>query len=92
MSDRGKERGKQVALHTHFNNVNEMSWVTREAAQKLFERGVVVRNQSVLLRGVNDDVESMGSLIRELADLNIQPVRFPSFIYPLIVIPLVLCS
>lgn len=51
-----------------------MSWVTREAAQRLFENGVTVRNQSVLLRGVNDDVETMSNLIRELADMNVQPV------------------
>jgi len=49
--------------------------VTREAAQKLFQNGVVVRNQSVLLRGVNDNVQTMSALIRELADSNIQPVR-----------------
>ena len=64
----------QVALHTHFNHPNEISWVTREAAQLLMSNGVVVRNQSVLLRGVNDDVHTMGKLIRELADMNIQPV------------------
>lgn len=75
LSRRGKERGKQVALHTHFNHVNEISWVTREATQRLFEAGVVVRNQSVLLRGVNDTVEDLGALIRELADINVQPVR-----------------
>ena len=74
----GKERGKHVALHTHFNHPNEFSWVTREAAQKLFVNGVTVRNQSVLLRGVNDDVATMGRLIRELADNNIQPVSNPT--------------
>jgi len=74
LSERGRERGKQVALHTHFNHEREFTWVTREAAAKLMRRGVVVRNQSVLLRGVNDDVKSMGNLIRELADCNIQPV------------------
>jgi len=70
---RGRECGKQIALHTHFNHPDEFSWVSREAVQKLFENGVIVRNQSVLLKGVNDDVETMGALIRELADNNIQP-------------------
>jgi len=72
----GRERGKQVAMHTHFNHPNEFSWVSREAAQKLFANGVTVRNQSVLLRGVNDDIDTMKALIRELADNNIQPVSF----------------
>lgn len=74
LSNEGKLRGKEVALHTHFNHPNEISWVTREAAQKLFVNGVIVRSQTVLLRGVNDDVDTMGTLIRELADSNITPV------------------
>jgi lysine 2,3-aminomutase len=74
---RGRECGKQIALHTHFNHPNEFSWVSREASQKLFANGVIVRNQSVLLKGVNDIVETMGALIRELADNNIQPVNNP---------------
>lgn len=74
LSNIGRQRGKHVALHTHFNHPNEFSWVTREAAQKLFQNSVVVRNQSVLLKGVNDDAETMGNLIRELGDNNILPV------------------
>lgn len=73
LSNEGKLRGKHVALHTHFQHPNEFSWVSREAAQKLFANGVTVRNQSVLLKGVNDDVDTMKALIRELADNNIQP-------------------
>lgn len=69
--------GKQVAIHTHFNHSQEWSWVTREATQKLYEAGVIVRNQSVLLRGVNDTVEEMGNLIRTIADNNVQPVSVP---------------
>ena len=73
LSDKGRKMGKQVAMHTHFNHPNEITWVTKVAARRLFERGVTVRNQTVLLRGVNDNVETMSSLIRKLADLNIQP-------------------
>jgi lysine 2,3-aminomutase len=73
ISNEGKKRGKQVSMHTHFNHPNEFSWVSREAAQKLFANGVMVRNQSVLLKGVNDSVATMSALIRELADNNIQP-------------------
>lgn len=75
LSNLGRKTGKHVAVHTHFNHPNEFSWVTREAAQKLFANGVTVRNQSVLLKGVNDSVPTMSALIRELADSNIKPVR-----------------
>ncbi|EAQ90911.1 hypothetical protein CHGG_02846 [Chaetomium globosum CBS 148.51] len=77
VSDRARRAGKAVAWHTHFNHPSEISWVTEAAAQRLFEEGVMVRNQSVLLRGVNDDVETMGALIRGLANNNI----FPYYVY-----------
>ncbi|KAH9818127.1 Lysine 2,3-aminomutase [Teratosphaeria destructans] len=73
LSERGRSMGKQVAMHTHINHPSEITWVTEEAARYLFKRGVTVRNQSVLLRGVNDDLTTMSTLIRKLADLNIQP-------------------
>jgi lysine 2,3-aminomutase len=73
LSDLGKQVGKQVAMHTHFNHPNEITFATRHAAASLFRRGVMVRNQSVLLRGVNDNVATMSTLIRSLADLNIHP-------------------
>jgi lysine 2,3-aminomutase len=74
LSANARKIGKSVAMHTHFNHPNEVTWVSREAAQRLYENGVTVRNQCVLLKGVNDSVETMGKLIRELADNNIQPV------------------
>ncbi|KAK0337830.1 hypothetical protein LTR94_002923 [Friedmanniomyces endolithicus] len=73
ISDKGRVLGKQVAMHTHFNHPHECTWITELAARYLFKRGVVVRNQIVLLRGVNDDVATMSTLIRKLADMNIQP-------------------
>ncbi|KAF2808934.1 kama family protein [Mytilinidion resinicola] len=73
LCSQGRQVGKHVALHTHFNHPNEITWVTELAAQCLFEKGVVVRNQTVLLCGVNDNVNTMSFLIRRLADMNIQP-------------------
>nr|POE79625.1 l-lysine 2,3-aminomutase [Quercus suber] len=73
ISDLGRKLGKQVAMHTHFNHPNEITWVTEAAARHLFACGVTVRNQSVLLKGVNDNLDTMSTLIRKLADLNIQP-------------------
>ncbi|KAK4551566.1 hypothetical protein LTR86_011097 [Recurvomyces mirabilis] len=73
LSNQGRKLGKQVAMHTHFNHPNEITWITELAAQYLFEQGVIVRNQTVLLRGVNDNVATMSALIRKLAELNITP-------------------
>jgi lysine 2,3-aminomutase len=68
ISNKARTLGKAAAVHTHFNHPREITWVTKLAAQKLFERGIVVRNQTVLLKGVNDDLDTMKVLIRALAD------------------------
>lgn len=78
VSNNARRAGKMMAWHTHFNHPNEISWVSEAACRRLFEEGVLVRNQTVLLRGVNDDVETMTKLIRALADNNILPVSFCS--------------
>src|SRR5678809_415701 len=44
----GRKLHKEVVLHTHFNHANEISGITEDAMNKLMERGIVVRNQSVL--------------------------------------------
>jgi len=72
-ADQGRKQGVQVCVHTHFNHPTEITDITRQAADRLFQAGVIVRNQSVLLRGVNDDPETMIALVRGLEFLNIQP-------------------
>ncbi|BDD12997.1 hypothetical protein FUAX_54290 (plasmid) [Fulvitalea axinellae] len=69
----GREKGKEVVLHTHFNSANEITDITRRAMLKLFQNGVTVRNQSVLIKGVNDTVDTMVELIRKLSYMNVQP-------------------
>jgi lysine 2,3-aminomutase len=72
-AEEGRKRGMQVVIHTHFNSVEEISWITRDAMRVLFGGGVTVRNQSVLLRGVNDSVERMALLVKKLGYMQIQP-------------------
>jgi lysine 2,3-aminomutase len=69
----GRTKGKEVVLHTHFNSANEITDITRKAIIHLFKRGVTIRNQSVLIKGVNDDPESMIHLIKKLSYMNVQP-------------------
>ncbi|RYP51461.1 hypothetical protein DL768_003247 [Monosporascus sp. mg162] len=73
VSDKARKAGKHMALHTHFNHPNEISWVTEKASRRLHEAAVKVRNQTVLLRGVNDNVETMSTLLQKLADMVIEP-------------------
>jgi lysine 2,3-aminomutase len=73
ITERGRKLGKDVVLHTHFNSPNEITWITEKAIQVLFERGIVVRNQSVLIRGVNDDEHTMQLLVKRLSYINVHP-------------------
>ncbi|KAI1459408.1 kama family protein [Annulohypoxylon moriforme] len=73
VSDKARRAGKHMALHTHFNHPNEISWITEQASLRLVQSGVTIRNQSVLLRGINDNVDTMLTLIKKLAKMAIQP-------------------
>ncbi len=69
--ERGRTLGKDVVLHTHFNTAAEITWITEKAMSMLFERGIFTRNQSVLIRGVNDTGEGMQLLVKRLGHINV---------------------
>jgi lysine 2,3-aminomutase len=71
--DKGRGLHKEVVLHTHFNHPREITKITELAMNKLFERGITVRNQSVLQRRVNDTPEVMGLLVKRLGHVNVHP-------------------
>ena len=71
--DKGRKMHKEVVLHTHFNHPKEITGITEDAMNKLMERGITVRNQSVLQRGVNDSPETMTLLVKRLAHVNVHP-------------------
>jgi lysine 2,3-aminomutase len=71
--ERGRKLHKEVVLHTHFNHPNEITEITQRAMNKLMERGIFVRNQSVLQRNVNDSVETMTTLVKRLGHVNVHP-------------------
>ncbi len=71
--EEGRRRHKEVVLHTHFNHPREITEITKAAMDKLFERGITVRNQTVLQRHVNDTIGTMGLLVHRLAYVNVHP-------------------
>jgi lysine 2,3-aminomutase len=71
--EKGRKMHKEVVLHTHFNHPTEITEITREAMNVLMERGITVRNQSVLQNGVNDSVETMKLLVKRLSYVNVHP-------------------
>jgi lysine 2,3-aminomutase len=73
LAARGRSMFKDVCLHTHFNHPNEVTPMVEAAMRRLHGEGVFVRNQAVLLRGVNDDATILRSLIKRLGRINIHP-------------------
>jgi len=63
------QRGVGLALHTHVNHANQVTPLLGKAARKLLEMGFRdVRNQGVLLRGVNDSQKALLDLCFMLQD------------------------
>ena len=71
--DRGRELGKEVAVHTHFNHPLECTQEAFDAAAKLADAGCVLGNQMVLLRGVNDCASVVSELNQKLLMMRIRP-------------------
>jgi lysine 2,3-aminomutase len=69
----GRKLHKDVVVHTHFNHPNEITGITARALNRFTERGITVRCQTVLQRGVNDNAETMQLLVRRLGYINIHP-------------------
>ena len=57
----------------HINHPLEIDTQVVVALNKLIDSGAVVLNQAVLLRGVNDSVDTLESLCRDLVNLRVTP-------------------
>ena len=67
----GHDKTIYVALHA--NHPRELTPEVRAACQRLIDRGVAMVSQSVLLKGVNDDVETLAALMRGLVEARVKP-------------------
>jgi lysine 2,3-aminomutase len=69
LARKSRERGVSIALHTHVNHANQVTPLLGRAAGKLLDMGFRdVRNQGVLLRGVNDSQKALLDLCFMLQD------------------------
>lgn len=63
----------QTVLVLHANHANELSPEVETACLKLKRRGVTLLNQSVLLKGVNDDADTLCRLSERLFGIGVLP-------------------
>jgi len=64
---------KATFVVLHVNHPRELTKKARTACARFVDAGIPMLAQSVLLRGVNDDVETLGALMRSLVECRIKP-------------------
>ncbi|HNX27958.1 MAG TPA: glutamate 2,3-aminomutase [Syntrophomonadaceae bacterium] len=62
-----------IYINTQFNHPMEATAEAKTACDRLIEAGVVLGNQAVLLKDINDDAHIMKKLNQELLKLRIRP-------------------
>jgi lysine 2,3-aminomutase len=65
--------GKASYVVLHANHPRELTAAARTACARLIDAGIPMLSQSVLLRGVNDDVATLSALLRTLVECRIKP-------------------
>ncbi|HQW28500.1 MAG TPA: KamA family radical SAM protein [Verrucomicrobiales bacterium] len=60
-------------MSIHVNHPRELTLEVKEALERLADHGVPLGNQSVLLKGVNDDLEIMKTLMHKLLMCRVRP-------------------
>lgn len=66
-------RHKPLYLNTQFNHPLEINPDSAEAVDRLIHAGVMVGNQSVLLKSINNDKNVMKKLVHELLRIRVRP-------------------
>ena len=64
---------KAIIIVTHFNHPKELTAESVKAMTMLQAAGCIIRNQSVLLRGVNDDPKVLSDLLNGLVSHSVMP-------------------
>ncbi len=68
-----RELRAKPSIVLHVNHANEIAGSLIDALDALHDAGIVMFNQSVLLAGVNDDVDALDALSQRLFDHHVVP-------------------
>ncbi len=68
-----KSSRKTVYVALHANHARELTPRARDAITALVDAGVPVVSQTVLLKGINDDVDTMEALMRAFVEARVKP-------------------
>ncbi len=62
-----------IWINTHFNHPNEITPDSIRACEALVDAGIPLGNQSVLLKGINNDAKVMKELLLKLVKMRVRP-------------------
>ena len=64
---------KQIYVVTHFNHPEEITQESRAAIQELQNANLIISNQTVLLKGINDNPDILSTLMKKLTKIGVIP-------------------
>ena len=67
------KRYQPIWINTHFNHPRELADESLKACADIVDAGIPLGNQSVLLKNVNDDTDTMKELLLKLVKARIRP-------------------
>ncbi|MET4632774.1 lysine-2,3-aminomutase-like protein [Kaistia defluvii] len=68
-----RNTGKTVYIAIHANHLRELTADARAALARLVDAGIALVSQTVLLKGINDDPETMTALMRGFVEARVKP-------------------
>jgi lysine 2,3-aminomutase len=68
-----KSTEKAVYVALHANHARELTEAARAACARLIDAGIPMVSQTVLLRGINDDAETLAALMRAFVEARVKP-------------------
>ena len=68
-----RAEGKTAVVAVHANHPRELTAEARSACRRLAGEGIMLVSQSVLLKGVNDDADTLDALMRAFVEARVKP-------------------
>lgn len=67
------KKARPLCIITHVNHSKEITPQFKKAANRILEAGIPLFDQSVLLKGVNDNVQTLKNLFYDLLEAGVKP-------------------
>ncbi|MBN8998620.1 MAG: lysine 2,3-aminomutase, partial [Rhizobiales bacterium] len=68
-----RDAGKTCYVAVHANHPRELTAAARAALARLADAGIPLVSQTVLLKGINDDADTMAALMRGFVEARVKP-------------------